>query len=238
MEEILNFLQTYSGAFTFIITVVYVIATIFIMWANIRAANASRKQIDESQKQFDTTSRLQCMPFLQLEFAHGDSKLDCQLEISLRKGERCYFLNNKAKIKNVGNGTATNIIYTWENESLPQKSDEYLVEVDVLPINAIMQGDEYFSLLTIYTKADVEYPQRGKLTFEYNDMLGNTYEQQVWITISKGGASSFDNNQPRFLGKLKYVAEKKGKQKESDGGEMLKCEQKETSNDEELMSEE
>ena len=70
MEEILNFLQTYSGAFTFIITVVYVIATIFIMWANIRAANASRKQIDESQKQFDTTSRLQCMPFLKLEFAH------------------------------------------------------------------------------------------------------------------------------------------------------------------------
>lgn len=238
MEEILNFLQTYSGAFTFIITVVYVIATIFIMWANIRAANASRKQIDESQKQFDTTSRLQCMPFLQLEFAHRDCKMDYQLEISLRKGEGCYFLNNKAKIKNVGNGTATNIIYTWENESLPQKSDEYLVEVDVLPINAIMQGDEYFFLLTIYTKVDVEYPQRGKLTFEYNDMLGNTYEQQVWITISERGASSFDNNQPHFLGKLKYVAEKKGKQKESDGGEMLKCEQKETNSDEELMSEE
>lgn len=35
-----------------IITGVYVIATIFICWANIKAANASKEQLREMQKQF------------------------------------------------------------------------------------------------------------------------------------------------------------------------------------------
>ena len=40
-----------------IITGVYVIATIFICWANIKAANASKEQLREMQKQFAETNR-------------------------------------------------------------------------------------------------------------------------------------------------------------------------------------
>ena len=40
-----------------IITRVYVIATILICWANIKAANASKEQLQEMQKQFAETNR-------------------------------------------------------------------------------------------------------------------------------------------------------------------------------------
>lgn len=47
-----------------IITGIYVIATIFICWANIKAANASKEQLREMQKQFAETNR----PIIELEF--------------------------------------------------------------------------------------------------------------------------------------------------------------------------
>ena len=50
-----------------IITGVYVIATIFICWANIKAANASKEQLREMQKQFAETNR----PIIELEFHYS-----------------------------------------------------------------------------------------------------------------------------------------------------------------------
>ena len=47
-----------------IITGIYVIATIFICLANIKAANASKEQLREMQKQFAETNR----PVVELEF--------------------------------------------------------------------------------------------------------------------------------------------------------------------------
>ena len=81
MEKIFNFLESYSGAFTFLITVVYVIATVFIYSANKKAANASRAQIAESQKQFEETKRLECMPFLQMEISHDNHRFDFEMEL-------------------------------------------------------------------------------------------------------------------------------------------------------------
>lgn len=50
-----------------IITGIYVIATIFICWANIKAANASKEQLIEIQKQFAETNR----PIIELEFHYN-----------------------------------------------------------------------------------------------------------------------------------------------------------------------
>lgn len=50
-----------------IITGVYVIATIFICLANIKAANASKEQLQEVQKQFAETNR----PNIELEFHYN-----------------------------------------------------------------------------------------------------------------------------------------------------------------------
>ena len=51
----------------FCITTIYVVATIFICRANIKAANATRDQIAESQRQFSENRRLDVMPYLQFE---------------------------------------------------------------------------------------------------------------------------------------------------------------------------
>ena len=42
---------------TFFITAVYVVATIFICWANIRSANASKAQLNEMRKQYIKENR-------------------------------------------------------------------------------------------------------------------------------------------------------------------------------------
>lgn len=57
MEQIIAYLNENSGAMTFLITVVYVVATIFICWANIRSAKATRAQVAEQQREFEETNR-------------------------------------------------------------------------------------------------------------------------------------------------------------------------------------
>ena len=57
MEQIIAYLNANSGAMTFLITAVYVVATIFICWANIRSAKATREQVAEQQREFEETNR-------------------------------------------------------------------------------------------------------------------------------------------------------------------------------------
>lgn len=57
IEQLITYLNANSGAMTFLITVVYVVATIFICWANIQSANASKAQLKEMQRQFYSINR-------------------------------------------------------------------------------------------------------------------------------------------------------------------------------------
>ena len=84
--KIIEFLESYSGAFTVIVTVIYVIATIFIYSANKKAANASRDQIAESQRQFDENRRLGIMPYLQMK--PNDPLCDFHLDLPLDSEEQ------------------------------------------------------------------------------------------------------------------------------------------------------
>lgn len=56
-QEFISYLNNNSGAMTFLITAVYVVATIFICWANIQSANASKAQLKEMQRQFYSINR-------------------------------------------------------------------------------------------------------------------------------------------------------------------------------------
>ena len=72
-------LNSNSGGLTFLITVVYVIATIAIYKANIQSANASKKQLEEMQKQYAEENR----PHIEVEFLferitlYKSRKIDC-----------------------------------------------------------------------------------------------------------------------------------------------------------------
>ena len=86
-----------------IITGVYVIATIFICLANIKAANASKEQLQEVQKQFAETNR----PIIELEFHYS---------------RRTWYI---ARFVNRGNLSAQHVKINLDQEfidSLPEES--------------------------------------------------------------------------------------------------------------------
>ena len=55
--QFINFLDKHSGSLTFLVTAVYVIATILICRANIKSANATKEQIEETRRQFEENNR-------------------------------------------------------------------------------------------------------------------------------------------------------------------------------------
>ena len=65
--QIIDWLNKNSGAMTFLITVVYVVATIAICQANIKSAKATREQLEVSKTQFEETKRLEFLPYLQFQ---------------------------------------------------------------------------------------------------------------------------------------------------------------------------
>lgn len=57
LKQMIEFLDIHAGSLTFIVTFVYVVATIFICMANIKSANATREQVAEQKRQFDESNR-------------------------------------------------------------------------------------------------------------------------------------------------------------------------------------
>ena len=57
LQQLITYLNDNSGDMTFLITVIYVVATILICWANIKSANASKIQLDEMRKQYAEENR-------------------------------------------------------------------------------------------------------------------------------------------------------------------------------------
>ena len=172
MEQLLTFLEAYSGAFTFLITVVYVIATIFICFANIKSAKATRDQIAESQRQFNENRRLDIMPYLQFETTNQPG-VDYKIGVILSEGDYNageYLLN--LRVKNIGRGTAKDIEYIWTNFTNTYSKQPFTIK-------ALQDGDERFlqvsfsrpRVLTEMTKANIE--------LYYKDLLENTYSQKI-----------------------------------------------------------
>jgi len=199
MEDILIFLESYSGAFTFLITVVYVVATIFICFANIKSAQASRAQIAESQKQFEETKRLECMPFLQMEISNERENPNFDFDLPLVDDNKEYTISKIVKLKNIGNGTATTITYSWYSRGLKSMQSDYP------PINAIMKGDEYYILISCDTNEEMPMETDAILTFGYNDLLGHSYEQKVILHFNPDTLLWCENDTPHYLGIVKYA---------------------------------
>lgn len=66
MLQIIEYLDAHNGALMVVITLVYVIATIAICVANLRAAKATRDQLDESKRQYEEEHRA----FVSFEFIY------------------------------------------------------------------------------------------------------------------------------------------------------------------------
>lgn len=169
--QFINFLDEHSGSLTFLITVVYVIATIFICAANIRAANATREQVKESKRQFDETRRLEIMPYLQFE--SYDGSIDKALELMLVSGDEDggrYI--TKFAIKNVGLGAANNIKWIWNWFNGNHERGDF-------PFKSFQSGE------TQYLKIEFALPHgqydntNASIMLQFEDLLGNCYSQMI-----------------------------------------------------------
>ena len=159
-----------------VITAIYVGATIAIWCANKKAAQMTEKQLEESRRQFEESKRLECMPFLQLERCIPE-RASFESTFPLFNKEALNESFEIVKLRNLGNGTAINLIYTWKCKAVSK------TETDCMPICAIQKGDSYYWQMNFETSTDLQDFFHGELCFEFNDLLGNTYEQKVDITF-------------------------------------------------------
>lgn len=186
-----------------LITGVYVLFTIGICIANGISANATnkqlqqtKKQLEESERQFLETQRLACMPFLQLEYDEIPHKgefciylfPDIYIEDSdsfeIGEGNEFYFW-----LKNLGKGSATNLIYSWQ-----YKDGKY--ESHMLPINGLMDRDKYPVAFYVDATKKIE----GTLEWGFSDMLGGEYTQKVFMAFENGEITKLENDVPKYGG--------------------------------------
>lgn len=194
------------------ITGIYVIATIFICVFNGKSAKATReqvaeskRQIEESKRQFVESKRLETMPFLQMEICTEREHPQFEIEFDLCNGKSNDVIYKIVKLKNLGNGSASNIIYEWKQKSISKPCIGYP------PINAIMHGDSYYIQLTFIGDDTIEEDTSGVLKWQFYDLLGNSYEQKVVLIFSEGDLVRCENDVPQYLGEIRYEKSVGGK---------------------------
>lgn len=167
------------------ITAVYVVATGLICWANISSANATKKQIAQSESQFEETQRLGMIPYLTLEHIK-DEKLEADIAVSAPfTKEDSVFCHHSSlfRLKNIGNGTATTITYTW------RCAEKDICETESFPLNAIPANSPYI-VSFFFTDNDIgdgkfDYPSKATLELQYTDLLGRMYEQKIFFSFKE-----------------------------------------------------
>ena len=123
MSSIVCFLNTNSGAITVIVTMIYTVATILIMVANRRSAEAANKQIITSNEQYNNSKHLQIMPFLQACFSSRKAPeyhLFFRLSGNVKSKER---RTVSILLENVGKGPAINLSCIWAYGNSSQHED-------------------------------------------------------------------------------------------------------------------
>lgn len=161
-----------------------------------------RAQLNESKRQFKETNRLSCLLFLQIETPNvTPPNYSFYLDLPLYTEESDSDSSVILLIKNVGNGSATNITYSWDYEGIP----DYICEP--LPINAIMQSDTYYVEFA-FSYTEKNPTKKAVLKWQYEDLLGYTYKQRVIFHFSCGHFSHCENDPPKYLGKVLYSAKK------------------------------
>ncbi len=186
---------------SFILAVLSLVFVMMTLKQNNRILEQGQKQIEESHNQFVESKRLECQPFLQMELVTGVSINSYQYMVIIPIGViGAKNISAICKIKNTGNGTATNITYSWKYEELNDTNE--------FPINAIMRGDEYGFRVEL-VKEFAKVPFSIILLWEFGDILGNTYEQRSILHYEHERLAYIENDSPKFLGMAEYRITKK-----------------------------
>ncbi len=144
------------------ITLVYVIATIFICWANFKSAKVSKEQLIEMQKQFEENNR----PYVEVEFIFVKRTF-----YGLR------FINNGNVVaKNVSIKLSADFI-----DSLETPIKEILMKQEEKKcIIGVHQCYDLYFATSEYLKRNCNIPARGRISYFAN---GKEYEEDFSIDL-------------------------------------------------------
>ena len=166
------------------ITLVYVIATIAIWFANHKSARATEKQLIESKRQFDEAKRLEHMPYMQVSFCEwktseerGSYFPNMMLDINRSDDNRFASAGMSIDVTNIGLGLAVNIKCKWISAGIEQEQH--------LSASLLKRGECCNSTFIISAAIPEKEPQYAdtSLIICFDDFLGNHYEQTVDISF-------------------------------------------------------
>lgn len=173
------------------ITLVYVIATIAIWFANHKSARATEKQLIESKRQFDETKRLEHMPYMQISFGkwktsdeRGSYLPNMMLDINRSDDNRFASAGMSIDVTNIGLGLAVNIKCKWISAKCKWISAG-IEQEQHLSASLLKRGECCNSTFIISAAIPEKEPQYAdtSLIICFDDFLGNHYEQTVDISF-------------------------------------------------------
>lgn len=161
--RILEFIQEYSGALTFIITVVYVLFTICIFKANKAAVDASTAQVEEMRKEFELNNR-------------------AIIEIELLQLNRCFFV---LRFINHGKFNANDVKITFSNEFIESiKEEEFKICLQNQNYKkAIIGIGEHYDIFigsNKYRENSDKKPATGTISYTSN---GKIFNEKFFIDL-------------------------------------------------------
>lgn len=186
MLEIIEFLDDHSGSLTFLVTFVYVVATIFICWANIKSANASKKQLEEMQRQYAESNR---------------PNIEVEVVFLKRSAYGLRFINH-------GNQTANNVKIELNSEfidALPEKQLASMLhkQKDKRCIIGVGQHYDLYFGSNALRENPPSIPAKGTIYYQDN---GQEYESDFEIdVVNYGTFFSVDNEHDDLMKQLKEL---------------------------------
>lgn len=164
-----------------IITAIYVVATVFIMFANQRSAKSAKEQLAEMKREHEEASRLQVMPYLR--FQVGDhlpvrDKMMPAFIINVNEydgNEDCVGAITAIEITNIGQGLATNIFCSWDD----------MEHIQTFPVDYLRSDEKECDNFMFLAKkgTQVGISEEFTLTFHFTDILGNDYIQNIVLKV-------------------------------------------------------
>ena len=166
------------------ITAVYVVATIFISCANIKSANATRDQLTESKRQYEDKKRLEIMPYIQFEQTKDNA--NHELNLVLDSGDKLtgeYIL--LVRMKNIGNGTAKDIAYTYQWNNGANTHDR-----GAFPVQALSSGESQTIKVVFFHTVEKRAERSACFVLRYRDLLENAYTQKLNLRFSRNSSAT------------------------------------------------
>ena len=171
------------------ITIVYVIATIILCAINWHSNNLTKKQTEDSNKQYEERKRLEIMPYFTLECKEYHNPFYCPNFIVIYDKfayEWCNMREFTVVVENIGLGPAKNLEYFFAFDTDEISFDIYPRRGESVPatFNVGEKKEFGYHVTTPGWGEFIKYDIRNlKLIvgITYEDLLSNKYSQQVEI---------------------------------------------------------